>query len=150
MKNDTFAGIIDTMTGECLAARIRLLNRTVTSIFDEALRPLGIKVSQLNMLMVVAKRGPISPGELAQFLNMEKSTVSRNVSRMRAHNWLSVSEGESGGTQILELGSPGRKLIIKSLPFWKKAQAKTEEVLGEQCACSIHRAGDTVWAQNKF
>ena len=42
---------------------MRLLNRTVTSIFDEALRPLGVRVSQLNALMVVAQHGPISPGK---------------------------------------------------------------------------------------
>lgn len=147
MKNDRFASTVETIASECLAVRIRLLNRTVTSIFDEALRPLGVKVSQLNVLMVVAKRGPMSPGDVARRLNMEKSTLSRNVDRMRTHGWLKVSEGDSGNKQILELGSPGRKLIEKSLPFWKKAQAQTEALLGQRGARSIHRAANTVWAQ---
>ena len=88
MKNDTFANTVDTIASECLAVRIRLLNRSVTNIFDHALRPLGVKVSQLNVLTVVAKRGPISPRDVAKQLNMEKSTLSRNVDRMRAHGWL--------------------------------------------------------------
>ena len=147
MKSDTLASTVETIASECIAVRIRLLNRTVTNIFDEALRPLGVKVSQLNVLMVVARHGPISPGDVARRLNMEKSTVSRNVDRMKTHGWLKVSEGDSGRKQILEVDSAGRKLIEKSLPFWKKAQAQTEALLGRQGARSIHRAADTVWAQ---
>ncbi len=147
MKSDTLTGTVETIASACIAVRIRLLNRTVTNIFDEALRPLRVKVSQLNVLMVVAKLGPTSPGDVARRLNMEKSTLSRNVDRMRTRGWLKVSEGDSGRKQILELGSAGRKLIEKSLPFWKKAQAKTEALLGRQGARSIHRAANTVWAQ---
>ena len=74
MKNDTFTKTVETIAGECLAARVRLLNRTVTNIYDDALRPLGVKVSQLNVLIVVALGGPISPGEVARQLNIEKNT----------------------------------------------------------------------------
>ncbi len=147
MKGDTLKRTVDTIASECLAVRVRLLNRTVTNIFDDALRPLGVKVSQLNVLMAVAKLGPISPGDVARRLNMEKSTLSRNVDRMRTRGWLKVSQGDSGRKQVLELGPAGRKLIEKSLPFWKKAQAQTEAMLGQQGARSIHRAANTVWAQ---
>ncbi len=147
MKNDTLTNTVETIGSECIAVRIRLLNRTVTHIFDEALRPLGVKVSQLNVLMVVAKHAPISAGEVARRLNMEKSTLSRNVERMRTHGWLKVSVGDPGRKQVLELAAPGRKLIEKSLPFWKKAQAQTEAVLGQRGARAIHRAADSVWAQ---
>ncbi len=146
-KKHTVDEAADRIAGECLAVRVRLLNRTVTNIFDDALRPLGVKVSQLNVLMVVAKHGPISPGDVARRLNMEKSTLSRNVNRMRTHGWLKVLGGDSGHKQILELGSAGRKLIEKSLPCWKKAQAQTEAMLGQRGAQSIHRAANTVWAQ---
>ena len=71
MKSDTLTKTVETIASDCLAVRIRLLNRTVTGIFDDALRPLGVKVSQLNVLMVVAKRGPTSPGDVARRLNME-------------------------------------------------------------------------------
>ena len=147
MKSGTLTSTVETIASECIAVRIRLLNRTVTNIFDQALRPLGVKVSQLNVLIVVAKRGPTSPAEVARRLNMEKSTLSRNVERMRTRGWLKVSQGDTGRKQILELGAAGRKLIEKSLPFWKKAQARTEALLGQAGARSIHRAADTVWAQ---
>ena len=147
MKSNTLTSTVETIGSECIAVRIRLLNRTVTNIFDDALRPLGVKVSQLNVVMVVAKLGPISPGDVARRLNMDKSTLSRNVDRMRTRGWLKVSEGDSGRKQVLELGPAGRKLIEKSLPFWKKAQAQTEAMLGQRGARAINRAADAVWAR---
>jgi len=147
MKQDTLIKTVDTIVSECLAVRIRLLNRTVTNIFDEVLRPVGVKVSQLNVLMVVAKYGPIAPGDVARRLNMEKSTLSRNVDRMRVHGWFKVTEGNAGRKSVLELAAPGRRLIKKALPHWKKAQAQTEALLGERGARSIHRVANTVWTQ---
>ena len=48
---------------QCLAVRVRMLNRTITTIYDDALRPLGLTVGQLNILVVIARRGPVSPGD---------------------------------------------------------------------------------------
>ena len=31
--------LIDTIAGECIAVRMRMLNRMVTNIYDDALRP---------------------------------------------------------------------------------------------------------------
>jgi DNA-binding MarR family transcriptional regulator len=137
----------DLIAGECLAVRVRLLNRTITGIYDEALRPLRLTVGQLNILVAVAKLGPVSPGEVARRLNMEKSTFSRNVDRMRAHEWIVVSPGESGRHQMLGISPKGRKLLEKAVPHWTVAQARAKAVLGQRGARSIHRVADAVWAQ---
>ena len=100
-----------------------MLNRTITGIYDEALRPLGITAGQLNILVAVARRGPVAPGVIADRLNMEKSTLSRNVDRMRSHGWVVVLPGESGRNQMLEISPKGRKLLEKAVPLWKEAQA---------------------------
>ncbi len=137
----------DLISRECLAVRVRLLNRTITGIYDEALRSLGMTVGQLNILVAVAKRGPISPGDVARRLNMEKSTLSRNVDRMRSHGWLVVLPCESGRHQMLRISPMGQKLLEKAVPFWKEAQARAKAVLGQRGARSIHRVADAVWAQ---
>ena len=46
---------IDTIAKTCIAVRLRLMNRVVTNFYDDALRPLGLKVSQLNILIVTAE-----------------------------------------------------------------------------------------------
>lgn len=137
----------ETISANCLAARVRLLHRTITGIFDEALRPLGLTDAQLTILVVVANRGPVSPGAVARRLNMEKSTISRNVARMAKNDWLSVADGESGRNQRLTLNAKGRALLVKALPAWEEAQSKVKAVLGQRGAASIRSLGNSVQGQ---
>ena len=137
----------DLIAGECLAVRVRLLNRTITAIYDEALRPLGLTAGQLNILVVVTKRGPMSPGEVARRLNMEKSTVSRNIQRMVKNGWLTVTESGSGRRQELALTRRGKTLLEKSVPAWEEAQTRARAVLGRGGADSIHSVANAVWSR---
>lgn len=137
----------DLIAGECLAVRVRLLNRTITAIYDDALRPLGLTAGQLNILVLIAKHGPVSPGEMARRLNMEKSTVSRNIERMRKNGWLNVIAGESSRRQQLTLSRQGKSLIEKSVPPWSEAQIQARALLGRRGAASIHSVGNTVWSR---
>ena len=75
---------IDTIAKTCIAVRLRLLNRVVTNLYDDALRPLGLKVSQLNILIVTAKLGLARPAQVCEILQLDTSTLSRNVERMQA------------------------------------------------------------------
>jgi len=135
------------IAGECLAVRVRLLNRTITAIYDDALRPLGLTAGQLNILVVITRRGPISPGEVARRLNMEKSTASRNIERMRRNGWLTVAAAESGRQQQLTLTRQGKTLLERSVPAWEEAQTRARAVLGQRGADSIHRVGNAVWSR---
>ncbi len=135
------------MADECLAVRVRLLNRTLSAVYDEALRPLGVTVGQLNVLVVVAKRGPLSPGDVAKRLHMEKSTVSRNLERMRGHGWVTLSPSRSGRGQVLVIHAKGRKLLERALPLWEKAQEDAEALLGQRGAQSLRRTADSVWSR---
>ncbi len=137
----------DLIAGECLAVRVRMLNRTITAIYDDALRPLGLTAGQLNVLVVIARRSPISPGEVARRLNMEKSTVSRNIERMRNNGWLTVTAAESGRKQQLALTRQGKTLLEKSVPAWDEAQTRARAVLGRRGAESIHRMSNAVWSR---
>jgi len=135
-----------TIAADCLAARVRLINRTITAIYDDALRPLGLTAGQLNILVIIANRGPISPGEIAQRLNMEKSTVSRNLARMRKNGWITVTAAASGHKQRLTLNGRGTALLESSVPAWENAQTRTRAVLGRRGADSIRSMGNAVWS----
>src|SRR3974377_1018863 len=94
---------IDTIARTCIAVRLRLLNRVVTNFYDDALRPLGLKVSQLNILIVTAKLGLSRPAQVCEILQLDTSTLSRNVERMRAHGWLEVRPDGDAPAQHLQL-----------------------------------------------
>lgn len=121
---------IDTIAGECIAVRLRMLNRVVTNIYDEALRPLGLKVSQMNILVAAAKMGTARPAEISERLHLDVSTLSRNVERMKARGWLEVIPDDDGRAQPFRLTTQGRRLLEKAAPVWKQAQDQAKELLG--------------------
>ncbi len=123
--------LIDTIAGECIAVRMRMLNRVVTNIYDDALRPLGVKVSQMNILVAAGKMGTARPAEVCEVLHLDVSTLSRNVERMKARGWLEVIPDEDGRAQPFRLTDQGRKLLEKAAPAWKKAQRQAKSLLGE-------------------
>src|ERR1700736_2916047 len=102
---------IDTISRKCIAVRLRLLNRVVTNFYDDALRPLGLKVSQLNILIVTARLGLARPTQVCDILQLDASTLSRNVERMRAHGWLEVGPDEDARTQPFPLTPQGKRLM---------------------------------------
>jgi DNA-binding MarR family transcriptional regulator len=125
------------MAQECLGVRLRVLNRVVSGIYDEALRPFGLKISQLNVLVVVARMGEAQPARLCQILHMDASTLSRNVERIRKRGWLRAAPGEDGRTQLLSITPEGRELLAAVVPAWEQAQDQVAELLGTEGTAAL-------------
>ena len=129
---------IDDVANECLASRARMVSRVVTSIFDSHMRPLGLKTSQANILIVVAKLKTAEHQRISEVLQIEQSTVSRNVNRMIASGWLEeIEHGEDARHRPVRVSTKGRRLIAKLLPAWADAQAEAKEAMGQKGAQSL-------------
>src|SRR3954467_12550465 len=137
---DKATSSIDTISRTCIAVRLRRLNRIVTNFYDDALRPLGLKVSQLNILVVTARLGLARPVQVCDILQLDTSTLSRNVERMRAHGWLEVVPDEDARTQPFRLTAQGRQLIEKAVPAWQEAQRQAADLLGDEGIALLDRA----------
>jgi len=122
---------IDRIARSCIAVRVRLLNRVITNLYDDALRPLGLKVSQANILVVTARLGVARPAQVCELLNLDASTLSRNVERMQAKGWLEVVPDKDGRSQPFRLTPQGRRLLEKAVPAWEKAQEQATALLGQ-------------------
>ena len=132
--------MIDNIARSCIALRLRLLNRVVTSLYDEALRSLGLKVSQMNILVVTAKLGLAQPTKVCDILQMDTSTLSRNVDRMRAKDWLVVVPGNDARTQPFRLSARGERLLERTVPAWEQAQRQAKELLGDEGIALLNKA----------
>ena len=132
--------IIDKIAGECVAVRLRMLNRAITNIYDDALRPLGLKASQLNILIVTAKLGLARPGQVCEILQLDASTLSRNVKPLQAHGWLAVVPEEDARAQPFRLTAQGKRLIEKAVPAWQEAQRQATELLGDEGIALLDKA----------
>lgn len=123
--------MIDKVAAECIAVRLRMVNRVVTKIYDDALRSLDLKVSQMNILVAAAKMGTARPVEVCEYLHLDVSTLSRNVERMKVRGWLEVVPDDDGRSQPFRLTPQGRKLLEKAIPAWSEAQHQVKKLLGD-------------------
>ena len=132
--------MIAQVASECVAVRLRMLNRVITNIYDAALRSLDLKVSQMNILVAAAKMGTARPVEVCEHLHLDISTLSRNVERMKARGWLEVVPDEDGRAQPFRLTPQGRKLLDTAVPAWSEAQQQVKKVLGDGFVEQLNQA----------
>ena len=132
--------MIDKVASECVAVRLRMLNRVISNIYDDALRSLDLKVSQMNILVAAAKIGTARPTEVCEHLHLDVSTLSRNVERMKARGWLEVVPDEDGRSQPFRLTPHGRRLLEKAVPAWSEAQQQVKKVLGDGFVEQLNQA----------
>ncbi len=134
--------IVNSIAANCLSVRLRLMNRMVGAIYDEALRPHGIKASQLNILVAVSAFGRATSQQLCRVLNMDTSTFSRALARLKKNQWLQVEPSGEGKILKVEVTKEGFEKIEQVYPDWQRAQAKAVEVLGESTTEMLIASGD--------
>ncbi len=105
------------IAADCLASRVRRLERVVSRIYDGALRATGITGPQLSLLVAVELAGPTTAALVGRRLQLEKSTVSRNLARLAAAGLIETE----GGLRITERGSAA---IRQCHPLWRRAQQR--------------------------
>ncbi len=111
------------IAADCLASRVRRLERVVARIYDGALRGTGVTGPQLSLLVAVELAGPTTAAFVGQRLQLEKSTVSRNLARLAAAGLIQTQ----GGLRITPRGSA---TIRQCHPLWRRAQARLLAELG--------------------
>jgi DNA-binding MarR family transcriptional regulator len=119
------------MGRECIAVRVRLINRVISALYDESLRPFGLRISQANILVAVANVSDARPAHVSRILRIEKSTLSRDLELMKKNGWLDSDPPTGGPNQTVRLTREGKKLLTRIKPSWERAQAKAKLLLGD-------------------
>lgn len=135
------------MVRDCLAVRLRLLNRTVTRIYDAALRPHELTPPQLHLLSAIQSLEPARSGEVADLLSLEISTLSRNAHLMEQRGWITVKRADRGNARILALTKTGERKLTEATPAWRRAQKEARGLLGDDGADLIKGLVDGLWAE---
>lgn len=134
---------------ECIAARLRMINRVVTKMFDDALRSHGLRTSQFNILTAIARRGTVAPSPLGAFLRLEKSTLSRDVKLMVSKGWLEKVPGSDARAQNLRVTRAGWSRLSAGSRGWAAAQRRAAAVLGAAGVARIVQVANRIWASSK-
>lgn len=118
-----------TMGRECVAFRVRRASRVVTRIYDRALAEAGLTASQLTLLSAVVNRPDMRMAELADFLGLEQSTLSRSMSALVKKRWLRLSPSSDKRERFFELTDAGRDVVRVAFEKWRAAQAEVDRAV---------------------
>jgi DNA-binding MarR family transcriptional regulator len=91
----------------------------VTRLYDRELRGAGVTGSQLSMLVAIALMPNPTAARLGQTLDLEKSTVSRNLARLVAAGLVDDRDG-------LRVTPRGAAAIRAGHAAWRRAQAQAQ------------------------
>ncbi len=115
---------------ECAALRARIASRKVSRIFDEALRPLGLKVTQFTLLAAIERGAPSSITELAEALAMERTTLTRNLRVLERRGLIEIGPEGRHRSRPLRVTKKGEALLHAALPVWRNVQDRIVGRLG--------------------
>jgi DNA-binding MarR family transcriptional regulator len=125
------------MRDGCLGVRISRLHRLVARRFDQALRPLGLTLPQLEILAVLTMRGSLKPTGVADALAVERSTISRNLSVMKQKGWLALESSATGRTVSVALTDEGMAALASATAAWTEAQAYVVDHVGTEASDTL-------------
>lgn len=130
--------IIDDMACNCLLSASRRLSRVMTSLYEEEFRPHHIKASQFNLLIVIAKAGPVRRTDVGRYADIDPSTLTRNLAVMISNGWVEeVIAGEDGRGNPLRVTNKGRRLIEAIAPGWRRVQQRARKLLGTERVAAL-------------
>jgi DNA-binding MarR family transcriptional regulator len=124
--------IAESTSASCISTRVRQLSRIITRVYDDAMRPLGITASQFTLLTQLAQQDGITAVEIGHTLDIEKSTLSRNLKRLLALGHITMDPPAGRRGRGLHLTSKGQMVIQQGFPVWREAQTRTIRVLGPE------------------
>jgi DNA-binding MarR family transcriptional regulator len=90
--------------------------------------------------VAVAKLGLARPTVVCEILQLDASTLSRNVERMRENDWLEAVPEDDARMQTLRLTSQGKRLLERAVPAWEEAQQQAQELLGQKAVSLLNKA----------
>lgn len=138
-ESANISDIAETTAATCLATRVRQLSRIITRLYDDAMRPLGITASQYTLLAQLASRDGITAVEIGHELDIEKSTLSRNLKRLLALGLIIMDPPAGRRGRGLHLTGKGQMTLKEAYPVWQGAQARAVSVMGVETRATLDK-----------
>lgn len=114
------------MFTDCYCTQFRRASNALTRIYDEALEPIGLRITQFSLLRALGRLGDATSTQLAVEIALDRTTISRNVKLLIEAGWVDVKGADDKRERVLSLNDAGRQIIAEATPHWKKAQQRIE------------------------
>jgi len=105
----------------CACAAVRHASRLITQIYEEELRE-HLAMPQFGLLSVLRALPGCNQATLARRLDLDKTTLSRNLKLLEKNAWIEHIESDDRRERGYRLTTTGAKLLAAAKPGWKRAQ----------------------------
>lgn len=115
-----------------MCQRTRRASRLITKAYDNALRPMGLRITQFTMLAAAtASDGGASLSDVADLLGMDRTTLSRNLKPLERDGLIVFCDDEMRGrSRAIRITKKGETLFGKAEPIWRRVQSNLKSDLG--------------------
>ena len=102
----------------------------MTQVYDEELRPEGLRAPQYTLLQVLALRSGMRQGEIGELLATDSTTLSRTLRGLEVKGWIRSSPGRDRREVLWAITRAGERKRAKAQPAWERAQERMRSRLG--------------------
>ncbi len=116
---------------DCVCGNLRMASRAVAAIYDAHLAPSGLTSNQLAVGWPIVAVEPVPMSEIARWIVMDKTTVSRNVAALVDAGLAEIRSGEDARHRLVCTTARGRHAFAVAMPAWEAAQAEVARSFGK-------------------
>jgi DNA-binding MarR family transcriptional regulator len=127
----------------CVCFNLRKASRATTQIFDEALRPTGLRGTQFSLVAALRLAGPLAMRRLAEVTVTDRTTLTRNLRPLEREGLVRIERGTDRRERVVTLTRPGHAAFARAFPIWEQTQRR---VAGEIGAARLERLLDDLLA----
>jgi DNA-binding MarR family transcriptional regulator len=117
---------------QCVCFNLRKAARAVTQLYDEVFRPTGLRATQLSILAVTNRQGPLTVSRLAEATVTDRTTLTRNLQLLETQGLVRITPGSDRREREVRLTARGSKALADAYPLWKEVQGALAKGLGPE------------------
>src|SRR6202521_6149762 len=118
-------------TPPCACGRLRRAARALTQLYDDAMAPAALRVTQFSLLRTLGSDGPLTISELAARQLLDRTALSRNLDPLVERGFVAVTPGRDARTRQVAITPKGEAARQRAEPFWKRAQDDVARRVGK-------------------
>lgn len=114
----------------CVCSTLRMVTRAVTQLYDDVLRPSGLRVTQFSILAILARLGEANLRQLQDTLGIDQTTLTRSLTLLEREGVIERVPHPDARIKAMRLTAKGRRALKVARPLWAQVQDKVLRELG--------------------
>lgn len=147
--------LLEDIDGRCNCLAARQASRYLTAAYDQALSPTNLRATQFSILYRLLKDGPLTIGELAAAMAMDRTTLSSNLKPLERDGLLEMVPGQDRRVKKVVVTKAGVSRYRMAFPLWQAVQQEFEDQYGQKRAEALRNSlrnvlssGFSPWTEN--